>query len=206
MEELKILPQSVYKFKCADYLVSKTLDNLKTENWCRYGQVFQTCKSLHKNQEYSDIHKWFHECLNTLKNHLKYQCDEFKITTSWANKTIKDTNHHVHSHQNSVISGVFYLNDSNSGTIFGTDNHWSVVPEKFNFRLNNRWIQDENRMMIFYETKCVPGDLILFPSTLKHCTNLHLSAIERYSISFNSFPCGKIGEHESLNEMEIYFK
>lgn len=205
MEQLKILPQTVFKFECDQDLVSKTLETLKSEEWNTNGSILQTKATLHNREIYRDLHDWFHVCLNQVKDFLEYECDRLQITNTWANRTAKNGSHHVHVHHNSIVSGVFYLTKSNAGTIFANKNQWMSVQEDYNLRMmNDTW--DERKMMVFYEHKSSPGDLIIFPSNMVHGTKRHVFEDNRYTISFNSFPCGKIGKFGFLNELELYIK
>ena len=50
---------------------------------------------------------------------------------------------------------------------------------------------------ILHKQPTVAGDLIVFPSTLVHSVDAHtIEEYNRYSLSFNAFPCGLIGNME----------
>jgi len=57
------------------------------------------------------------------------------------------------------------------------------------------------------EIKPIPGSLIVFPSWLVHGTNQNKDIFERVSISFNTFPQGKInfnsGETFNYSKLDI---
>ena len=49
--------------------------------------------------------------------HTKLKTIEIYITISWINYTETNQYHHAHSHPNSVISGVYYIETDESDTI-----------------------------------------------------------------------------------------
>ena len=50
---------------------------------------------------------------------------------------------------------------------------------------------------------CVPGELILFPSNLKHSVPINLDNETRYSMSFNTFCIDVLGSENSLTHLDI---
>lgn len=93
---------------------------------------------------------------------------------------------------NSIISGIFYVTNSNANTWFSTPNIWTTFNgENYdNLKLN----YDISKNRIIHKQQTIRGDLIIFPSSLYHSVDEHLIAEQdRYSMSFNTFPSGKIG-------------
>jgi uncharacterized protein (TIGR02466 family) len=207
MEKINILPQTIFRFKCDRYLVYDTLAKIKNEEWIiTEGSIKFTTKNirLEKKPQYKNLYKWFHECLNKVKTELKFDCDEFKITQSWGNKEEFNQWHHSHIHPNSIVSGIFYLTNSNANTWFSMKNIWT------NYNMNLYEIFKLNvfdKSQIIHKQKTISGDLIIFPSSLVHSVDEHqIQNNPRYTMSFNSFPCGKIGNHELLTGLEIDIK
>ena len=50
---------------------------------------------------------------------------------------------------------------------------------------------------------CKPGELILFPSSLKHSVPTNRNEEERISVSFNTFCIDIIGSEQSLTHLDI---
>ena len=50
---------------------------------------------------------------------------------------------------------------------------------------------------------CVPGELLLFPSNLKHSVPMNLSEETRYSMSFNTFCIDILGSESSLTHLDL---
>ena len=206
MEKLKILPQTVYKFKC-DKKLLKTINTLmESEQWEESKFNFRTVdERLEKKSSYNELIKWFDECLNQVKIELEFQCDKLKITQCWGNKNPFGHWHHPHIHSNSIVSGVFYVNSSNSNTWFSLKNIWDCL-DVVNYK-PFKLIYNESSSMIIHKNPTIAGELIIFPSTLYHSVDEHKTGDEyRHSISFNAFPTGKIGSFSALSGLEIEIK
>ena len=50
---------------------------------------------------------------------------------------------------------------------------------------------------------CVSGELILFPSNLKHSVPTNQGEEERISLSFNTFSVDALGSEDSLTHLDI---
>jgi uncharacterized protein (TIGR02466 family) len=108
------------------------------------------------------------------------------ITQSWANYTKPKEYHHIHTHPNSLISGVFYVSakEDEDNIRFHKNRNSS-----FSFENNggNKYISSNVKV------KIKTGDLIMFPSTFNHDVPTTESDETRISISFNTFIRGPIG-------------
>ena len=113
------------------------------------------------------------------------------ITQSWINVSKTNGYHNMHTHPNSIISGVFYF-ETHTDTP-GITFHKSNLN---NFQLSRNKISDYTSDIhtIFPEK----GDLILFPSNLLHHVDNNQSSNRRISLSFNTFPKNNLGIKEEL--------
>jgi len=116
------------------------------------------------------------------------------ITQSWINFTEKNQYHHKHSHSNSFISGVFYVNcDEKFDKInFYKRDYERIVPEVKEYNVFNSpsW---------WFLVKT--GNIILFPSSLEHKVETKETDGTRISIAFNVFIKGKMGDNKKLTEL-----
>ena len=112
------------------------------------------------------------------------------ITQSWANKNITGTLHAEHTHYNSLVSGVFYFQDSLIG--FSKLRSDTFKLEEITHSLNAQ--------SLTLQTKA--GDLILFPSSLAHSVPSNWNIEARYSISFNTFT-SQLGSAKNLTELKV---
>ena len=119
---------------------------------------------------------------------------KFALTTSWVNKYGKADLNHQHSHPNSMISGVYYIeSDESSAPIvfnkpyFYTNLFHETIKPTFKNKNNNQFNLD------YYGLKPVTGDLLIFPSWLEHTVPPQEVDKERWSLAFNCFVTGKLG-------------
>lgn len=119
---------------------------------------------------------------------------KFELTTSWVNKYGKADLNHQHSHPNSMISGVYYIeSDESSAPIvfnkpyFYTNLFHETIKPTFKNKNNNQFNLD------YYGLKPVTGDLLIFPSWLEHTVPPQEVDKERWSLAFNCFVTGKLG-------------
>lgn len=118
-----------------------------------------------------------------------------KITQSWANYSEDGLGHHIHTHQNSIVSGVFYVQTSDSDKIkfykpFLAHRELQINPKQFNPITSSTWWLPAKQC-----------SLVLFPSTLQHSVDPNSRKETRISLSFNSFFSGVIGSAQGLNEL-----
>ncbi len=211
MEKINILPQFIYKFNFPDtQIISKIIWELENEEWQKNDSNYNSLNTLlHKNSKYFEICNWFYECVQKVKNDLSIECDEIKITQCWANKAHYGEWHHPHTHSNSIISGIFYLNNSNSNTWFSIPSFWNFIKSVDYNDINVKLSYENglNKTRVIYKHPTTPGELIIFPSSLYHSVDDHLIMDKnRYSISFNTFPSGKIGKLSCLSGLELEVK
>ena len=206
MKTLKILPQKIFKFKCKPQLLESTLENLKDDEWVEHDEKWKVIQSkdtrLNKDPKYFDIHNWVRECFNKVKDELKFRCTRIEITQSWANRAKENQWQWTHSHPNSFMSAILYLTDSDASTWFSMDNFWTGNNTNLHYPSNTSNIikviyeEDESNLVV-HKQPTVSGDLIIFPSTLIHSVDQHKTQEhDRYTMSFNSYPCGVIGSME----------
>ena len=106
---------------------------------------------------------------------------ELELVSSWANLHKKGDFAQVHAHYNSIISGVWYLTTTpKTGKLVVHSDH-KLFGNLLDFpkRVYNEFNGDN------YSFTPRNGDLLIFPSTLKHSVTHNEVDIERYSIAFN---------------------
>lgn len=138
---------------------------------------------LEKRDEYSEFFSWIQICLNEYKDFFKIQTKELKVVLSWINKGNQYTNHEVHYHLNSYISGVYYISENPSPTYFKSP----ITAKNTGIHIISDILQND------YDTWVSPataGQLILFPSWLSHYTKSQSFEGNRYTLSFNVMPVG----------------
>jgi len=116
------------------------------------------------------------------------------ITQSWLNYTETNQYHHKHSHPNSLVSGVFYINcnEEHDKIKFFNDKYSTIKPEIKDW---NIW----NSETWWFSVKT--GDVILFPSSLTHMVETKQGDNTRISLAFNVFIKGTVGNNKNLTEL-----
>jgi uncharacterized protein (TIGR02466 family) len=120
---------------------------------------------------------------------------EIYITQSWVNVNNQGDSHHQHTHPNSILSGVFYIDvEEKDGIIFldSKPNYFSIDTDNPSY-LNSA----------IYHLNVFSGDLVIFPSTLIHYVEKTISSKSRISLSFNTFIRGTIGNARHLSQLHL---
>lgn len=143
-----------------------------------------------KNNILQAVKFYFYEILKSDIN------TEIYITQSWVNFTKEHESHHRHSHPNSVLSGIVYIDvDSTKDSIvFYKNMSNQIVTNKTEFNIYN-----SDLWTFPVET----SQIIVFPSYLQHSVNTKEENNTRISLSFNTFIKGKIGNNVVLTELVL---
>ncbi len=136
------------------------------------------------------VQDYFNKVISPANNITPY------ITQSWLNYTEKNQYHHKHSHQNSLVSGVFYINchEEHDKIKFLNDNYKTIKLEVKDW---NMW----NSESWWFSVKT--GDVILFPSSLTHMVETKEGDNTRISLAFNVFIKGTVGNNKNLTELHL---
>ena len=134
-------------------------------------------------------------------NVLGYDVKEWVFSQTWVSHKEPGQMHVMHTHPNSMISGVFFyggVDDGTSGIEFHSPISFSgfntlQVEKKFNRKNPNTW----KSFAISFEV----GKCILFPSWLQHSVPLNKTELVRKSVSMNIVPKGGFGHKHSLTEL-----
>ena len=122
---------------------------------------------------------------------------DFYITQSWLNITKPDEHHQVHNHQNSIVSGVFYVSTVEDDKIYFYDND-GLTKNRIEFE--NKGFNIWNSSSWFFTIE--KNDLILFPSWMTHSVEPNPNATgDRISLAFNVFAKGMRGGEGKVNAL-----
>ena len=151
---------------------------------------------LLKHKELSKIKDFILQSLNKYTQKVLNTKQRLVVTQAWTNKNPPNSKHHEHIHPNSIISGVFYFRQSKT-----------LPPIQF-----NKSVQDgikltpEKYNNVNAETFLLPmvdGEVVLFPSSLRHSVPFNKGNEERYSMSFNTFCIDELGSKDNLTHLNI---
>lgn len=184
----KELSKAQYSF-LVNQLVRENTGNVNSVN--AYVLECEELKEL-RNDLLDIIRKYFKAVYSPAGN------VDVHITQSWVNFTKPGEFHHVHSHNNSFLSGVFYIrSDAETDKI--------VFHKQENSGLSidlpaTEW-NSYNSKTWWYPVGT--GDIILFPSNLVHEVPKTTSDSDRISLAFNVFLKGCIGDYNKLTELKL---
>jgi|TARA_R110002020_G_scaffold118237_1_gene270359 uncharacterized protein (TIGR02466 family) len=116
------------------------------------------------------------------------------ITQSWFNYTEHGEWHHVHSHANSYISGVFYIDCHKEldRIKFFSHTYQQIRPEVSRYNVYNA-------LTWWFPVRT--NEVILFPSSLTHGVEMKKGHNTRTSLAFNVFVKGTMGRNQNATEL-----
>ncbi len=154
-----------------------------------------------KNEINKHIKKYIKSIISPLEDDT-----EFIITQSWLN-IINDGFHHKHRHQNSIISGAFYVNTTMKDFI---EFDSPLAPFWDMLSVSSKELNEFNS--VNYREFVHSGQLVIFPSYLTHGVpgrfkTKGIKSQPRCSLAFNTFPVGRLGgsheQHPGVNTKKI---
>ena len=169
-----------------------------------YGQHSEDTYIL-DNPECKDLSSFILEKVYEFgSNVLGYDYDSYKFSQSWVSYKHPGQHHTMHSHPNSLISGVFYFGEPTDKTpaikfhkLEGGFNVSYLSPKFVKDKRELKYAQKE------FSIEFTPGLLLLFPSYLHHSVPLNKSEKTRCSLAFNVVPTVGFGEETSLTELKF---
>lgn len=199
-----VLEQTLYSYTCPGELlaaIQKYAQNVPWEEVKRRGEKTKLCGrsyihpsgSLQGVQELDGLHKWIEECFNSSRAEIGWRKEtvrNIKISQTWLNRSDIGEHHHRHHHPLSLLSGILYITEHCS-TRFMLPSIYALprvlAPDKAS-----------GEMEIVHEFYGKKGQLVIFPSTLKHEVAPNLEAYARITLSINSWFSGSIGSIQEL--------
>jgi uncharacterized protein (TIGR02466 family) len=194
MNIIGLFPEPIYKenhnFK------TSILDDIKT---IKFNKNHQNQISENKNilDNYTDLKVSLQKISQNFFNEIykPSKVIELYITQSWLNLTRENQNHHLHSHKNSIISGVYYINANNN-----LDNIKFLNDRDF----RQIYVDSDEFGTFNSQSWSFPvgtGDLVLFPSYLSHQVDNKKGDNLRVSLAFNTFIRGDLGRDDEVNRL-----
>ncbi|WP_370337400.1 putative 2OG-Fe(II) oxygenase [Parvularcula marina] len=150
--------------------------------------------------ELGSIKHAVHELLSAYARDVMGITQDLYVTQSWALRNDPGTGMHGHSHSNSIISGSLYfdeLPEPNSGMIF--DRHRIYQQIQLNPEMDKRNIFNTHLNVIYPQSK----EVMLFSSSLQHLVEANRSNVPRWSIAFNTFVRGELGDYRNVSRLKL---
>lgn len=160
-----------------------------------FGTVSENVQML-RTPQCADLRQYILGAAKILANDIMgFKVDAVVDVLSWVSIKDKAEQHQVHSHPNSMISGVYYF-DKNTTPISFVDT--SNNTKTFEFRVGRNFESQSAFSANPYTLLPKVGSLVMFPSYLNHCVNSNETQDKRYSLAFNIVPKFKVGTIEEL--------
>ena len=197
-ELLQIFPSPVLitKYKHSIEEEFKFVKNLRYIEQKENGNFKSDDTYLLKHKELSKIKDFIYESLNKFTQNIIQTKQRLVVTQAWTNRNPPNSKHHEHIHPNSILSGVFYFRQSKTLPPIqfskAIQDSVKLSPEKYN-QLNSET----------FLLPMVDGELVLFPSSLRHSVPFNKGNEERYSMSFNTFCIDELGSTSSLTHLNL---
>ena len=173
-----------------NFLISENIKqkfyNEEFERMPNENGAFSVNKYILNSLEYEEVRNKIMSCVNAYVHSFLKVSDnvKFYLQNSWVVKHKSNDWGQPHSHGNSLLSGVYYLNtDNQSGNILlHKPGSYTNV-----FHQSTRLPFDEvdNINCETWNIKPNNGDILLFPSHLVHSIEKNKSNIIRYALAFN---------------------
>ena len=135
---------------------------------------------------------------------LGYDYESYRFGQSWISYKHPGQHHTMHSHPNSLISGVFYYGEPTDNTpavkfhkMEGGFNSSYLAPKLVKDKRGLKHAQKE------FSIEFTPGLLLLFPSYLHHSVPLNKTEKTRCSLAFNVVPTVGFGDEKQLTELKF---
>ena len=168
----------------------RILEFVKSQEFVYHGNGYMTHENFLECPEMQSVNNYITQ---KVKEYLYDDCgisEEIipELVTSWVNLHKKGDWSHQHSHYNSVVSGVWYLSTTpESGDfIIHPDNKLFGNLLDLPKRVYNEFNVDQ------YAFLPQNGDMLLFPSTMKHSVRVNNCDNERLSLAFNYMIRGEV--------------
>ena len=173
--------------KFIEFIKNKQLSFLKNDSNSISSDVYML-----DNEEFSDIKQVLTDSVNQYFKEIINPGTDVKlyITNSWINVNKNGESHHIHHHQNSIVSAVLYIDICEEDTITFVNPYTTLFG---NLRFGNSstmWNTPDWIIPIKMNT------LLMFPSSLPHQVNVRPNTCTgtRISLSFNTWFKGTIGD------------
>lgn len=144
------------------------------------GQGWQSEQTLHERAEFRELMVCAGRAAKSILHFLHVGYEEMEVTACWATVLATGAEHHLHSHPNNFLSGVYYLRvEPGADTIYFHDprSQAGII------RPPVTALTAENTDQVVVPV--AEGTLLLFPSYLAHSVPANTGDGERISVSFN---------------------
>ncbi len=162
--------------------------------------LISTNKYIFELPELASMAEAVQDALDTYATEIMGIRQKLYVTQSWSLINNASIGMHGHSHSNSLISGSLYYTDMPEPVA-------SMIFDRHRGYQQIELPPERDRQNIFNTPLNIvtpkKHELLLFSSGLQHFVETNESAEPRYSIAFNTFIKGKIGDLQDVSELTL---
>lgn len=174
--------------KFIDYAYGQEKKNPKSaEKSNRGGWQSPDPKFFINDQEFQPLFNWLADRVKDYLEFVDYDKEvphDVEMKSMWLNINRRFNSNIHHWHPNSNLSGVLYIKaPKDCGNIFFESPH--EFTEFNTMHIQKRYFIDKYMAWRYMGIEPKEGNLIIFPSHLKHCVDANQSTEDRISLAFN---------------------
>lgn len=196
-----LFAEPVFRTNLADTITQEQVDYIKNLKMVENrSNLISENLYIFEEKPLRSIRKAVQEALDVYADEVLGIRQRLYVTQSWSLMNHPNVGMHGHTHSNSIISGSLYfcdLPEPVSGMIF--HRHRTYQQIEFKTESDKQTIYNNP----YYVLKPKRGDLVLFSSSLQHLVEPNITNQPRYSIAFNTFVKGKIGDFRDVSELAL---
>jgi uncharacterized protein (TIGR02466 family) len=200
MKTLPISNTFMYEFEQEYNIADIVLEHIKNSNLQFTSNNIENKKYQYSHTGYFDLgnkklgsyyepnlFQWIEKCLEQVREK-HFTIGKLEVCDSWVVRAKFGEIADKHFHAYSVFSGLFYVTDHpNTTTIFyPQDQLYRILYPVFG--------KASKELSTRIEVKPSAGKLIIWPSFIDHGIQVHKYKTTRYTVAFNSFLSGMIGD------------
>lgn len=196
-----LFAEPIFRVNIGDAITDEQVDFIKNLEMVENRQnLISENLYIFEEPELLGIKAAVQKALDTYARDVMGIAQKLYVTQSWSLINQPNIGMHGHSHSNSLISGSLYYTDMPepvAGMIFNrhrTYQQLELTPTRDKQSIYN------TPLNIIKPKK---GEVILFSSSLQHFVELNTSKQPRYSIAFNTFIKGKLGDYRDVSELTL---
>ena len=154
--------------------------------------------------ECTELKTYILNSVNEYGKTMGFDYSEYRFGQSWLSYKHPGQHHTMHTHPNSLISGVFYFGEGSQETPvirfhkMGVGTNVPTISPKL---IDNK--KDLKYAQPIFNIEFTPGLLLLFPSYLHHSVPVNNTDKVRCSLAFNVVPTVGFGDERSLTELKF---
>ncbi len=180
----------MYDVRVAEPLLDESKrDRLSTGDHISYNK-----KILHTKEFKTLKNVLYKEIKIAIKDFFKYDID-FTIESSWGTMSEPNAFSEFHTHCNYWYSAVYYPHGSYEDNMSITFD--KSLPSFFDVPIKEYTHHNQRQHVL----RVLKGDLIVFPSSLRHKIGFNFTKQNRYSLALNILPKGNIGRGDGSRKL-----